>query len=174
MNKYTVVVRIKVKGSKSIVTGRSAYDSKSYDKKFKNAVMNAVYIDADNRHKKIRYDTKYDYELKNSSIAYVGREPCKAKKGVNRRLHNEILIENSKRIEKAHKEKQDNKRLDKSISKKQYNNELYGDKKMKTTKKSIKNDKKLSKPSNNYRLLQKLQVLENENRLLKQKLKSKK
>lgn len=124
--KSSVVVRIRVKGSKHDVTGRSKYSNQSYDTKFKHAILNAVYIDADNRHKKIKYDTKYDYDLKSSTIGFIGKENQHAKRGVNRRLHNEIIVENEKRIAKSKIEQKKDRNLNKSISKKQYNQELYG------------------------------------------------
>lgn len=132
--KSSVVVRIRVKGSKHDVTGRSKYSNQSYDTKFKHAILNAVYIDADNRHKKIRYDTKYDYTLKTHSIAYIGGKSKHVKKGVNKRLHNEIRIENEKRINKSKIEKNKERNLNKSISKKQYHKELYGNPKKNKTK----------------------------------------
>lgn len=130
MQKSTVRVRIKVKGSKHTTTGYSSYSTQSYDKKFKNAVLYAFYIDASKRHKKFKYDTPIDYELKSSSIAYVGKKDGKAKRGVNRRLHNELQIEQSKKAIKNKKEMQKEKEMSKSISKKKQQEELYGKKRM--------------------------------------------
>lgn len=120
MNKYSVIVRIRVKGSKHDVTGRSTYSSGSYDRKFKNAIINAVFIDASNRRKKLRYDTIFDYSLKNHSIAYISGKTKKAKKGANRRLHNEIRLENARKGVKIRSEKEQ----DKPISRKEQLREL--------------------------------------------------
>lgn len=147
---YTIQVRIKVNGNKHSVVGYSSYDSKSYDKKFKNAVLNAVYVDFSNRNKKLKYDSVVDYDLVDHSIAYVGMKPKKAKRGVNRRLHNEILLEREVEKEKHLKKNKSikHKREDtqKSISSKQHHKELYGETKMKKKQVNKKiNPNKLTK-----------------------------
>jgi hypothetical protein len=126
-------VRIKVNDDRHTVRGISSYSSESYDKKFKKAVLNATYTAyAENkagkgRKKKLRYDDKFNYELvEKPKIAYLGKPVRYAKKGINRRLHNEIILQQEKKYKQSLKEKQKEKQLDKSISKKKAMEEIYG------------------------------------------------
>lgn len=91
MKKYTVIVRLKVKGSRHSVTGYSSYDSKAYDGKFKNAVLNAVYIDFSNRRKRFKYDSDYDYDLLDSKIMMPSGTLKKTSNKDNRRLKKELI-----------------------------------------------------------------------------------
>jgi hypothetical protein len=132
-SKYTVQVRIKVNGSKKSVKGISSYSSESYDKKYKKAVLNAVYVAysenkaGKGRKKKLKYDDKFDYELSEKPrIAYLGKPVKYAKKGVNKRLHNEILKQQEIKFQQSERQKEKEKFLDKSISKKKHQEELYG------------------------------------------------
>jgi hypothetical protein len=134
-NKYTVQVRIKVNGSKKTVKGISSYSAESYDKKFKKAVLNAVYTAySDNKagfkgKRKLKYDSKFDYELtEKPRIAYLGKPVKYAKRGINKRLHNEILLQQEKKSEQSKRDKHKEKEMSKSISKKKQQEELYGKK----------------------------------------------
>lgn len=132
-----------VEGSKTSVVGYSKYSAGSYDKKFKNAVFVAIINNESNHHRKVRYDKIYNYKLLNHGIAYIGKKPIKAKRGVNRRLHNEIIAEQeNRRIKYINKRDKNNKskREDKIVSKKQAYKELYGDGKMKSKQKTSRID----------------------------------
>lgn len=96
MKNYTVAVRIRVNGRKKSVAGYSSYDSKGYDEKFKNAVLNAVYKDYSDRGKKFKYDTDWDYSLSNSQILYFGGKTGKIPKGRNRDLRPQVLAQAKK------------------------------------------------------------------------------
>ena len=117
--KYTVIVRIKVNKSKKSVVGNSLYDNKSYNHKFKSAVLNAVYIDYHNNHKKYKSGSDYNYTLVNHSIAYLHTKPKHARKGVNLRIHQQIINENKKRIEEKDKDKYQSKKSIKDMYKKE-------------------------------------------------------
>lgn len=141
-NKYTVQVRININKNRNSTVGYSSYDAKSYDSKFKNAVLNAVYSDYAKKHKTFKYDTKFTYKLESASIAYVGVPKKKAKRGVNSRLHKEIMIDREKKALRQKKEDDKHKSQDKAISMKQHQEELYGKREVKMKKETTQEKEK--------------------------------